>query len=74
MGSLTTGRTGMGHEGILPVRHGMSQDIWTPSKQVRSSDNWELGHECSRLARQCLRGPPERECALLKQRSLCEDA
>lgn len=32
-GSLTGRHTGMGHEDILPVRHGISQDIWTPSKQ-----------------------------------------
>ena len=32
-GSLTAGHTGMGHEDILPVRHGISQDIWTHSKQ-----------------------------------------
>lgn len=30
--SLTDGRTGMGHEDILPAWHGMSQDIWTPIK------------------------------------------
>lgn len=41
-GSLTAGRTVMGHEGILPVRHGMSQDIWIPSKQY-AAQIWGSG-------------------------------
>lgn len=36
MGSLTAGRTGMGHEDILPACHIMSQDTWIASKQYEA--------------------------------------